>query len=139
MTNPTQEQRSKPLLLKVDCVQVPVPSIAEGIDFYCGKLGHELNWRSETQAGVRMPNTDAELVLQIDRKQPEVDLLVESVDDAVVRITEGGGSVVTEPFDIPVGRVAVVADPFGNLLVLIDLSKGRYQTDADNNITGVAH
>ena len=31
------------------------------------------------------------------------------------------------PFDIPVGRVAVVADPFDNVLVLIDLSKGRYQ------------
>jgi predicted enzyme related to lactoylglutathione lyase len=137
MTNPNQEQMSKPLLLKVDCVQVPVPSIADGIDFYCGKLGHELNWRSETQAGVRMPNTDAELVLQTERKERETDLLVESVDEAVVRITDAGGSVVTEPFDVPVGRFAVVADPFGNPLVLIDLSKGRYRTDADKNITGV--
>jgi hypothetical protein len=33
--------------------------------------------------------------------------------------------VVTEPFDIPVGRVAVVADPFGNILVPVSLDKGR--------------
>jgi hypothetical protein len=28
--------------------------------------------------------------------------------------------------ELPVGRLAVVADPFGNPLVLVDLSKGRY-------------
>jgi hypothetical protein len=37
--------------------------------------------------------------------------------------------VVTGPFDIPVGRVAVVADPFGNVLVRVGLPKGRYVTD----------
>jgi hypothetical protein len=45
---------------------------------------------------------------------------------------------VTEPFDIPVGRVAVVEDPFGNELLLIDLSKGRYRTDADGSVTGIS-
>ena len=43
-----------------------------------------------------------------------------------------------EPFDIPVGRVAVVADPFGNTLVLLDLSRGRYVTDDAGTVTGVA-
>jgi hypothetical protein len=41
------------------------------------------------------------------------------------------------PFDIPVGRVAIVADPFGNVLVLIDLSKGRYVTDQAGRVSGV--
>lgn len=41
------------------------------------------------------------------------------------------------PFDIPVGRVAVVADPFSNVLVLIDLSNGRYTTDDAGNVTFV--
>ena len=45
---------------------------------------------------------------------------------------------VTGPFDIPVGRAAVVADPFGNVLVLLDLSKGRYVTDSAGNVTGVS-
>lgn len=38
---------------------------------------------------------------------------------------------------IPVGRVAVVADPFDNVLVLIDLSKGRYATDEQGSVTAV--
>jgi hypothetical protein len=45
--------------------------------------------------------------------------------------------VLSSPFDIPVGRVAVVADPFDNVLVLVDLSKGRYATDGDGNVTAV--
>jgi hypothetical protein len=31
-----------------------------------------------------------------------------------------------------------VHDPFGNRLVLIDLSKGEHTTDADGTVTGVA-
>jgi hypothetical protein len=45
--------------------------------------------------------------------------------------------VVTQPFDIPVGRIAVVQDPFGNTLVLLDLSKGYYVKDGRGNVTGV--
>ena len=41
-------------------------------------------------------------------------------------------------FEIPVGRVAVMSDPFGNPLVLVDLSKGRYEVKADGSVTGVA-
>jgi hypothetical protein len=33
--------------------------------------------------------------------------------------------------------VALVADPFANVLVLVDLSKGRYFTDEKGNVTGV--
>jgi hypothetical protein len=31
----------------------------------------------------------------------------------------------------------VAADPFGNILVLVDLSKGRYATASTGNVTGV--
>ena len=44
-------------------------------------------------------------------------------------MVELGATVLAEPFEIPVGRVAVVLDPFGNALVLLDLSKGTYDTD----------
>ena len=57
-------------------------------------------------------------------------------DAASAEIVEEGGTILTEPFDIPVGRVAVVSDPFGNVLVLVDLTKGRYVTDA-GRVTGV--
>jgi predicted enzyme related to lactoylglutathione lyase len=48
-----------------------------------------------------------------------------------------GGQVVAGPSDIPVGRLAVVADVFGNELVLVDLSRGNYETDHEGNVTGV--
>jgi predicted enzyme related to lactoylglutathione lyase len=57
--------------------------------------------------------------------------------EGLAHVPVAGGRVVVAPFDIPVGRVAVVADPFGNTLVLLDLSKGRYVTDSTGNVTGV--
>jgi predicted enzyme related to lactoylglutathione lyase len=135
MTEPIQPRG---LLRKVDCVQLPVPDLESGLAFYRDRLGHELVWRTETAAGLRLADSDTELVLQIQRSQPEVDLLVGSVDQAATQVTRAGGRVVVEPFDIPVGRVAVVADPFGNPLTILDLTRGRYRTDTDGNVTGVA-
>lgn len=43
----------------------------------------------------------------------------------------------TPAFDITVGRIAVVADPFDNVLLVIDLSKGRYATDEHGTMTDV--
>ena len=63
--------------------------------------------------------------------------LVTSVSDAVERILEAGGKLILEPTQIPVGRLAVVNDPFGNGLVLLDLSAGRYATDVDGRVLGV--
>lgn len=126
-----------PLIKKIDCVQIPVPTLGQGIDFYCNRLGHELIWRTATQAGLRLPESDTELVVQAERPDPEVDLLVDSVSEALRQIEAAGGSRVAEPVDIPVGRIARAQDPFGNSLVLIELSKGRYATDAHGNVTGV--
>lgn len=130
--------RTSPLFLAVDAVTVPVPSLDEGLRFYRDGLGHTLLWRNDAtgQAGMRLPASDAELVLTT--AQPyEPDWLVGSVDEAVRDVLAAGGIVIAEPADIPVGRVAVVADPFGNRLVLLDLSKGRYATDDRGNVTGV--
>jgi hypothetical protein len=45
--------------------------------------------------------------------------------------------VLSPAFDIPVGRIALVSDPFDNVLVLVDLSKGRYRTADDGTVLGV--
>jgi hypothetical protein len=84
-----------------------------------------------------MPDTDAEIVLFTDRREQEIDLLVDSADAAVERFEASGGVVVVPPFDIRIGRCAVVRDPWGNELVLLDASKGLLVTDADGNVTGV--
>ncbi len=125
-----------PLFRKIDCLQIPVPDLEAGLAFYRDRLGHTLNWRTATAAGLRLPDSDAELVLQTERAEPEVDLLVASVEAAVSAIEAAGGKVVVPPFDIQIGRCAVVADPWGNRLVLVDMSKGALTTDADGNVTG---
>jgi predicted enzyme related to lactoylglutathione lyase len=133
-----QPAQAHGLLRKVDCVQIPVPDLDRGLAYYRDRLGHELIWRSETAAGLRLADGESELVLQTQRPQPEVDFLVDSVDQAAAQLVSAGGAVLVEPADIPVGRVAVIADPFGNPLTILDLTKGRYVTDADGRVVGVA-
>ena len=65
-----------------------------------------------------------EIVIQTERTELEPNLLVAAADEAAQRIVQAGGSVLAEPFDIQIGRCAVVQDPWGNRLVLLDTSKG---------------
>lgn len=125
------------LLRAVDSVQLPVPDLDVALRFYRDGLGQELVWRTATAAAVRLPGSEAELVLQVERPEPEVDLLVASVDDAVRAVVRAGGSVVAGPFDLTVGRAARVADPFGTVLTLVDLTRGRYATAPDGTVTGL--
>jgi len=123
-----------PLLQKVDAVQVPVPDLGAGLHFYRDCLGHELRRRNDQvgQVGLAMPGSDTDIVLTTGQEY-EPNWLITSADDAARPCSR----VMTGPSDIPVGRVAVVADPFGNTLVLVDLPKGRYVTDSMGNVTGV--
>ena len=127
------------VLRKVDAVTVRVPSLDAGLAFYRDALGHQLRWRNDAigQAALALPESDTELVLTTEHGY-EPNWLVDSVDDAVEQLVAAGGTVAVEPFDIPVGRVAVVFDPFRNALVLVDLTKGRYETDEDGSVQGVA-
>jgi predicted enzyme related to lactoylglutathione lyase len=120
-----------PLFQKIDGLQIPVPDLEAGLDFYRDKLGHELIWRTPMAAGLRMSGTDAELVIQTERPFAETDILVSSADEAAERTVESGGRVISPPFDIPIGRCVVVEDPWGNRLVMLDISKGLLVTDAD--------
>ena len=124
------------LIRKVDCVRLYVPDLEAGLAFYRGQLGHELIWRTGTAAGLRLPESEAELVLQTEEQRQEVDLLVDSADEAAARVEQAGGKVIVPPFDIQIGRCVVLEDPWGNPLVLLDLSKGLLKTDADGNVIG---
>lgn len=128
----------EPVLRKVDCVRLPVPDLEAGLAFYRDRLGHELFWRTATAAGLRLPDSDAEIVIQTEREGAEVDFLVASAEGAAATIAAAGGTVVEPPFDIAIGRCAVVRDPWGNDLVLLDISKGALVTDERGNIIGNA-
>ena len=131
-------QLTKPYIRKLDALQIPVPDLEAGLAFYRDRLGHELIWRTPIAAGLRMPDTDAELVLQTERPELEVNLLVDSAGAAATAIVEAGGSIVVPVFDIQIGKCVVVHDPWGNRLVLLDMSKGSLVTDAEGNVTGTA-
>lgn len=127
---------SGPLFHKIDCVMLKVADLDAALGFYSEALGHPLLWRSPQAAGLGMPGTDTELVLHTDLG-PEVDLLVGSVDAALERFVEAGGAIIKKPFDIPIGRCAVVRDPFGNTLVMLDQTKGTFVTDAARKVLRV--
>ncbi len=125
----------KPLFDKVDCIRLHVPDLESGLAFYRDRLGHTLIWRTAVAAGLRMPGTEAELVLQTEQVGQEVDITVKSADEAAHCFVEMGGEMVVPPFDIQIGRACVVRDPWGNQLVLLDISKGLLATDKkDGNV-----
>ena len=50
--------------------------------------------------------------------------MVDDVDAALAVWTSAGGTVEVAPFEIQIGRCAVVDDSFGNRRILVDSSKG---------------
>jgi predicted enzyme related to lactoylglutathione lyase len=136
MEDTTKAQQ--PVLRAVDAVMVSVPDLDAGIAFYSGRLGHRVCWRSDElgQAGLECPDSTTELVLST-TLPAEPNWLVRDAAEAARIIQRGGGRLLEPLIDIPVGRVAIVEDPFGNRLVLVDLSKGTYRTDADGMVTDV--
>jgi catechol 2,3-dioxygenase-like lactoylglutathione lyase family enzyme len=108
----------RPPFRRVDRVVIPVPTLREGLDFYRDRLGHEILWLSEDSAGLRLPESEAELVLQTRRAEFVPDLTVTSLDSALDSIARAGGSVSGSPFRTNVGRCAIVKDPWGNRFVL---------------------
>jgi len=131
-----ENTQRRPLLRKIDCIRLYVPDLEAGLAFYRDRLGHALSWRTSTAAGLRLPDSEAEIVLTCVALGQETDLTVDSTDRAADAFVAAGGRVLVPPFDIQIGRCVVVADPFGNPLVLLDLCKGLLATDADGNVTG---
>jgi lactoylglutathione lyase len=127
----------EPLFKNIDCISVKVDDLERAITFYSEKLGHALLWKTQTSAGLGFPDGKSELVLHTEQRPPGTDLLVESVPDAIKQFIEAGGKLVFGPIDIPVGLFAIVSDPWGNQLTMLDLSKGVYQVDKDKNVIGV--
>jgi len=129
----------RPLFTNVDCLGVQVPDLDEALSFYRDKLGHKLLWRKETSAGLSFADSQKmpELVLHTDPWSIATAIKVESVPEAIERFVSSGGSLLEPVSEIPIGRLAVVSDPWNNHLVILDSSKGEFQTDQDQNVTDV--
>jgi lactoylglutathione lyase len=127
---------AQPLFRKIDCLSLRVASLDDALRFYRDTLGHELIWRdaTATAAGLRMPDCDAELVLHTNERPPEADLMVDSVPEAIRRFCSAGGQLLHGPFPIRIGLCAVVRDPWGNELVMLDASSGMLTVDGERNV-----
>jgi predicted enzyme related to lactoylglutathione lyase len=105
---------------------VHVPDLTSATEFYARVFGLRPLWRDASAVGMGMPETDAEVVLHT-MDLPEgrsVHYLVDDVLDAVATGQSAGCAVREPPFEIAIGRCAVLEDPFGNTLCLLDMSKG---------------
>ena len=125
-----------PLIDRIDCIRLAVSDLDAGLRFYRDQLGHALIWRADSAAGLRLPGTDAEIVIHTEPIAPEIDFKVDSADAAARRFEAAGGQIVVPPFDIQIGRCVVVQDPWGNRFVLLDSTKGLLITDEDGKVIG---
>jgi lactoylglutathione lyase len=114
----------------VDCLLLRVPSLEAALTFYRDHLRLSLAWRRGSEAaGLKMRDSATELVLVEEPGSPEIDLLVDDVEEACRDFERAGGTIVRPPFDIPIGRCARVRDPWGNALVLLDMTRGPLRVD----------
>jgi predicted enzyme related to lactoylglutathione lyase len=115
------------LLRKIDCVMLRVDDLGAAREFYEQVLGLTPLWSDEHSVALGMPESEAEIVLHDDPDIPRdcnVHYLVDDVIDAVARLSAKRCEVIVAPFEVRIGRCAVLIDPFGNSLNLIDMSKG---------------
>jgi len=122
----TDGDTATPLLRKIDCVMIRVPDLDTGARFYEQTCGLRRLWSDASSVGLGMSETDAEIVVHTMNLPPgwSVHYLVDDVSAAVAELVGHGCQVNEAPFEIPVGRCAVLTDPFGNALSVLDLSKG---------------
>lgn len=127
---------NKALFKKMDCVRLYVSDFQEGLECYEKTLGLKMNWKTENSVGLGMDEDVTEVVLHSSGRKSEVDFKVDSVIDAIKEIEKVGGRVFTEPFDIKIGKCAVVKDLWNNEYVILDLAKCTFIADEEGNIMG---
>jgi lactoylglutathione lyase len=115
------------MLRKIDCVMVKVDDLEAAAYYYVEVFGLQRLWADGFSVGMGMPETDAEIVLHNYPDLPKdmgVHYLVDDVVAAVDELSTKGCAVVTWPFDIAIGKCAVIQDPFGTILCILDMTKG---------------
>lgn len=126
-----------PLFENVDCIQLYVDDLDKGLSFYKDAMGLKLLWRTDKACGLGMKKGIAEIVLTLEHNDM-VDLKVNDVESVLPKFIAAGGKVIYGPFDIDIGKCAVVADSWKNQYCILDMTKGTYDTDEGGNVNGVS-
>jgi lactoylglutathione lyase len=115
------------MLRKIDCIMIRVDDVEAAADYYAKVFGLHPQWSGDDSIGLVFSETDAEIVLHGDPDIPssvEVHYLVDDVVAAVAHYEAQGCHILVAPFDITIGKCAVIQDPFGTRLCILDLTKG---------------
>ncbi len=115
------------MLRKIDCIMIRVDDIQAAAAYYAKVFGLRPLWSGDDAIGLAFLETDAEIVLHNDPEIPspvEVHYLVDDVVATVAYYETQGCSILVAPFDITIGKCAVIQDPFGIRLCILDLTKG---------------
>lgn len=120
---------------KIDCVMIRVDDVAAAANFYSDVFGLKPIWQDERagQAGLLFQDSDTRIVLHTDPDIPgqvEIYYLVDDVIAAVQKYAEQGCMILTEPFEVRTGKCAVLRDPFGVRLCILDMSKKLAEAEA---------
>jgi lactoylglutathione lyase len=128
------------MLRKIDCVMIRVEDVEIAAAYYAKVFGLRPKWNAEGSVGLVFPETDAEIVLHQETAIPssvEVHYLVDNVVVAVDHYAAQGCVILVAPFDITIGKCAVIRDPFGTRLCILDTTKGlRPPNLAESPTTG---
>lgn len=114
-------------LRKVDAVMHLVDDVYEAAEFYEKVLGLKRGWTDDENKmiGLLFPGNDTEIVLHMNKylPNPNVSFQVVDVMDFVSEYKAKGYKVLVEPFDIRCGMCAILQDPYGNGLEIMDITK----------------
>jgi predicted enzyme related to lactoylglutathione lyase len=123
------------MLRKIDCVMIRVENVDAAAAYYERVFGLIPQWSGDGSVGLVFPESDAEIVLHNDANLPSNVEVHYLVDDAVAAVTEyaaQGCAVLVEPFEITMGKCAVIQDPFGTRLCILDMTKGSRMNNLAN-------
>jgi lactoylglutathione lyase len=115
------------MLRRIDCVMIRVEDVDVSAAYYAKVFGLRPLWSGEGAVGLVFAETDAEIVLHRETTIPSSVEVYYKVDDVVVAVAHyaaQGCQILVAPFDITIGKCAVIRDPFGTRLCILDTTKG---------------
>jgi catechol 2,3-dioxygenase-like lactoylglutathione lyase family enzyme len=116
-----------PRLLKIDNVMFFVADLEKAARFYEETLGLKGAWtdREREMVGFTFAQSNSEIVIHRDPTIPNPDFsfLVEDVEAFCDAYRSSGHAILVEPFDVRCGKFAVLADPDGNRISIVDLTR----------------
>jgi predicted enzyme related to lactoylglutathione lyase len=118
---------------------IRVDDVEAAATYYAEVFGLHPQWSGDDSIGLVFPETNAEIVLHHNPDIPssvEVYYLVDDVVAVVADYAAKGCQVLVEPFDITIGKCAVIQDPFGTRLCILDMTRGPRPLNLAGSTTG---